>query len=62
MDRKHQHDRINVDFDRFLELLKDQEKLRALEQAGVDNWEGYSNAMEILDREFSPKVDEEEID
>lgn len=29
-------------------LNKDQEKLRALEAAGVDNWEGYGHAMAIL--------------
>jgi hypothetical protein len=29
-------------------LLADQKTLRALEAAGVDNWEGYSHAMEEL--------------
>lgn len=29
-------------------LLEDVNKLRALEGAGVDNWEGYSYAMELL--------------
>jgi hypothetical protein len=29
-------------------LLKDREMLRALEAAGVDNWEGYSLAVESL--------------
>ena len=29
-------------------LLEDSEKLSALEAAGVDNWEGYDNAMEMM--------------
>jgi hypothetical protein len=29
-------------------LQADSEKLDALEQAGVDNWEGFSQAMDIL--------------
>lgn len=29
------------------EIRKDRLKLRALEAAGVDNWEGYDYAMEI---------------
>ncbi len=31
---------------RYKELLEAEEKLIALENAGVDNWEGYSIAME----------------
>lgn len=30
------------------ELRADSNKLRAMEAAGVDNWDGYSYAMEIL--------------
>ncbi|WP_442907300.1 hypothetical protein [Halomonas sp. 59] len=30
------------------QLLADQAKLRALEAMGVDNWSGYSDAMEQL--------------
>ena len=30
-------------------LLQDRMKLRALEGAGVDNWEGYDIAMEMLE-------------
>ncbi len=33
----------------YEELLKDQRKLIALESAGVDNWQGYGDAMEILE-------------
>jgi predicted transcriptional regulator len=32
-------------------LLDDQRKLEALEAAGVDNWCGYADAMEMLDEE-----------
>lgn len=31
------------------ELIKDQRKLRALEAAGVDNWEWYGDAMDTLE-------------
>lgn len=31
------------------QLLADSQKLNALECAGVDNWEGYSEAIELLD-------------
>jgi len=31
-----------------IELLNDQSKLDALESAGVDNWEGYDDAMEFF--------------
>lgn len=33
---------------RYLELVAAEEKLSALESAGVDNWEGYDHAMDIL--------------
>jgi len=32
----------------FEEIKEDSNKLSALEEAGVDNWEGYDIAMEIL--------------
>jgi hypothetical protein len=35
-------------YSEHLELLKDQKVLRALEAAGVNNWEGYSHAIEML--------------
>jgi hypothetical protein len=37
---------VYVDYSEYLGLLKDQEKLRALEAGGVDNWEGYDESME----------------
>ena len=33
----------------YEELVRDQEFLRALEAAGVDNWEGYDIAQDIRD-------------
>jgi hypothetical protein len=33
------------------QLLEDQQFLRALQAAGVDNWEGYADAQEILEDE-----------
>lgn len=36
------------EYDQF---VKDSAKLNALESAGVDNWEGYDNAMSSLDGE-----------
>jgi len=38
----------SIPLDRYLELLDKEAKLQALEMAGVDNWEGYDFAMEIL--------------
>lgn len=32
----------------YEELLEDSRKLMALEGAGVDNWQGYDEAMEIM--------------
>ena len=39
---------ITISFDRWISLCKAENKLSALEAAGVDNWEGYDYAMEIL--------------
>lgn len=39
---------IAVDRDTLLKLIKDSEKLAALEAEGVDNWEGYYEAMKEL--------------
>lgn len=34
----------------YEQLLKDSEMLAALEAAGVDNWEGYGEAVRSLDK------------
>lgn len=39
---------VSVDKDTLLQLIKNSEKLIALEANGVDNWEGYSLAMKEL--------------
>jgi hypothetical protein len=47
---------VVVPIKRYNELRTVEKKLNALECAGVDNWEGYSEAM----REFYADEDEEE--
>ena len=39
---------ISVNKDTLLQLIRDSEKLAALEAEGVDNWEGYSLAIREL--------------
>ena len=40
--------KIEIDEDEYKQLLEDQKLLRALEELGVDNWEGYSEAMALV--------------
>ena len=40
---------ITISKKEYEKLLKDSEFLEALRQAGVDNWDGYSYAFEILE-------------
>lgn len=39
---------VTISSAEYLELNEAAQKLSALEAAGVDNWEGYDTAMEIL--------------
>ena len=39
-------DRIEINLDRYAELLDKERRLDALEAGGVDNWEGYDWVME----------------
>jgi hypothetical protein len=39
---------ITISKDHYEELIACQRKLEALEAAGVDNWEGYGYAMDLL--------------
>ena len=39
---------VTISKKEYESLLEDSEKLSALEAAGVDNWEGYDNAMEMM--------------
>ena len=41
-------EKIEIDRDRLEELYNVEKELRALEAAGVDNWQGYVHAMDIL--------------
>lgn len=40
---------IAISQEDYDQLIKDQKWLRALEAAGVDNWEGCSEALELID-------------
>ena len=40
---------VTISKEEYESLLKDSEKLSALEAAGVDNWEGYDSAMELME-------------
>jgi hypothetical protein len=46
-----QNETVNITRAEHEQLLEDQQFLRALQAAGVDNWEGYSEAQEILEDE-----------
>ncbi len=39
--------KIEIDEDEYKQLIEDQKLLRALEEVGVDNWEGYSEAVTL---------------
>ena len=40
---------VTIDKDEYEKLLSDQRFLEALQAAGVDNWDGYSYAREIME-------------
>jgi hypothetical protein len=40
---------ITIPLDEYAQLVDDQRFLNALRNAGVDNWDGYSFALEELD-------------
>lgn len=42
------NDSVTISRSEYEELLEAEEMLFALQAAGVDNWEGYSHALEIL--------------
>ena len=39
---------VTISKKEYDELVEDQKMLQALEGAGVDNWEGYNYAMQLL--------------
>ena len=42
-------DRVAVDKEEYEELVSDQKFLNALRAAGVDSWEGYEIAQEMME-------------
>ena len=46
------NDTVTISKEEYDSLLEASDKLLALEGAGVDNWEGYDEAMEMM-REMS---------
>ncbi len=44
-------DMIEITYEEYKRLLEAERMLNALEGAGVDNWEGYDYAMEMLEQE-----------
>ena len=42
---------ITISKKEYESLLQDSKKLSALEGAGVDNWQGYDEAMELIREE-----------
>jgi len=41
------NERITIDFEEYVKLIEAQKELEALKKGGVENWEGYSDAMNI---------------
>lgn len=50
-----------VNKDTLLQLIRDSEKLAALEAEGVDNWEGYSLAMKELNTGYQKDAITDEV-
>lgn len=42
---------VEMELSRYEELIRAEKKLIALENAGVDNWEWYDDAMETMEEE-----------
>lgn len=40
-----ENDEVTITLEEYHQLLKRDERLSALEQGGVDNWEGYSSSL-----------------
>ena len=52
---------VSINRNTLLQLIKDSEKLTALEAEGVDNWEGYSLAMKELNTDYQKDATTDEI-
>lgn len=46
---------IKIPYSQYLRLLDDSDKLSALEDAGVDNWQWYDDAMELYNSRKEPE-------
>lgn len=53
------NDTVNIPASFYLDLLEDSAFLAALEDAGVDQWEGYGIALAVYDDEITSLDDEE---
>lgn len=52
-------DTVTISKSEYNSLLRDEQKLQAFESAGVDNWQGYDDAMDILREDGFFKDDED---
>lgn len=52
---------VSINKDTLLQLIRDSEKLAALEAEGVDNWEGYSLAMKELNTSYQKDAITDEV-
>ena len=46
---KNEEEQVTISAELYEELKEDSKLLRALQAAGVDNWDGYDHALDILD-------------
>lgn len=53
--------KVDIDKNILLQLIKNSEKLAALEAEGVDNWEGYSLAMKELNTSYQKDAITDEV-
>ena len=48
---------VSISLEEYIRLVEDQQFLNCLEQAGVDNWEGYEHAISLW-REYKDEEDD----
>lgn len=53
--------KVSINKNTLLQLIRDSEKLAALEAEGVDNWEGYSLAMKELNTSYQKDAITDEV-
>ena len=52
---------VSINRDTLLQLIRDSEKLAALETEGVDNWEGYDLAIRELNTDYQKDAITDEV-